>query len=254
MVTQNAVKSEGWRRKKTCKNSSRTDWVGQGSNISERWHNLCQDWMSRLRHGVLRILAELGWIMNTGTFLQKIQESGKITVLYFAWVSHRVAMSVCPSICLSICLFQGLSSANTGHIITSQAFHCITPPHMILVAEELWRTPHSFCTHETWTLMLNTLNSLPHLLWSLLMKNFEELLTHFLPMKHEHWCWSLSTYCPTSCAPCCWRTLKNSSFMVYTCNMNLDTEQSPSAPLVLIFRSSSAPLLLSFHNSHPTNK
>ena len=47
--------------------------------------------------------------------------------------------------------------------IIAEHYKLIAPPHMILVAEELWRTPHSWCTHETWTLLLNTTNSLPRL-------------------------------------------------------------------------------------------
>ena len=49
--------------------------------------------------------------------------------------------------CLSIldAIFLCLLLANTGHMITFQASHRIAPPHMILVAEELRRTPHSWC-------------------------------------------------------------------------------------------------------------
>ena len=79
-------------------------------------------------------------------------------------VSHRVLMSVCPSICVSVCLsvrspygfFQGLSLANTGHMTTSQASHCIAP-----------------------------------LTWSFLLEKSEELLIHGV-----HCCWTLQTHCP----------------------------------------------------------
>ena len=62
-----------------------------------------------------------------------------------ALLARSVIKLQCPSVRPSGCFsvhspsgfFQGLSLANTGHMITSQASHRIAPPHMIIVAEEL---------------------------------------------------------------------------------------------------------------------